>query len=188
MAESQPDTRKDEERRKAEKYDDGQYKPEPTLKTIHFAKITTFLVYIENYLRKATKKRESRRAIVEPDPVIEHYKKLIHDLIDPDSKHQYEKVDEVVLFGLLMLLVHDVCTNTKHRDHKNLRLLEDFLIYSTEQESLLKKRGPDLETLKTYIIEQGLVEDASKMEKAEILTLIQEHETEIEKKNKQMAL
>ena len=182
MAESQPDTRKDEERRKAEKCNDGQYKQEPTLQTIHFAKITTFLVYIENYLRKATKKRESRRAIVEPDPVIEHYKKLIHDLIDPDSKHQYEKVDEVVLFGLLMLLVHDVCTNTKHRDHKNLRLLEDFLIYSTEQESLLKKRGPDLETLKTYIIEQGLVEDASKMEKAEILTLIQEHETEIEKK------
>ena len=75
-----------------------------------------------------------------------------------------------------------MCTNTKHRDHKNLRLLEDFLIYSTEQESLLKKRGPDLETLKTYIIEQGLVEDASKMEEAEILSLIQEHETEIEKK------
>ena len=60
MAESQPDTRKDEERRKAGKITDGQYKQEGNI-TIILRKITTFLVYIENYLRKATKKRESRR-------------------------------------------------------------------------------------------------------------------------------
>lgn len=34
----------------------------------------------------------------------------------------------------------------------------------------------NLGTLKTYIIEQGWVEDASKMKKAQILTLIQEHQ------------
>ena len=111
MAESQPDTRKDEERRKAEKCNDGQYKQEPTLQTIHFAKITTFLVYIENYLRKATKKRESRRAIVEPDPVIEHYKMLIHDLIDPDSKHQYRKSRR----GSLIWFINVTCPRYVHQ-------------------------------------------------------------------------
>ena len=57
--------------------------------------------------------------------MIEHYKKLIHDLIDPDSKYQYEKSR-----GSLIWFINVTCPRCvhqyKHRDHKNLRLLEDF--------------------------------------------------------------
>ena len=106
MAESQPDTRKDEESREPEKITNGQDKQEGNI-TIVAEEIPKFLEDIEKYLQEATNKRENREIFRPGDwnAKIEDYKKLVHDLINPDSNNQYKIVHVVVLFGLLMLVV-----------------------------------------------------------------------------------
>ena len=107
MAESQPDTRKDEESREAEIITNGQDKQEGNItivaeeipKFLEDIEIPKFLEDVEKYLKEATNKRENREIFRPGDwnAKIEDYKKLVLDLINPDSKNHYEKVHEAPL-------------------------------------------------------------------------------------------
>ena len=75
---------------------------------------------------------------------------------------------------LVVDILENIQTNTQEPESLDSKEPEEVeLVEKIEKPDFSKM---NLGALKTYIIEQGWVEDASKMKKAQILSLIQEHQ------------
>ena len=75
---------------------------------------------------------------------------------------------------LVIDILENIQTNTQERESLDTSNSQEVdIVGETEPQDFSKM---NLGALKTYIIQQGWVDDASKMKKAQILSLIQEHQ------------